>query len=68
MFEKVKVKGDDKHPLYLWLTDKNKNGWNTQEPTWNFCKYLINENGELVKFWGSSVKPMSKEVIEAINK
>jgi len=68
MFEKVHVKGEEKAPLYQWLTDKNKNGWNTQEPTWNFCKYLINENGELVKFWASSVKPMSKEVIETINK
>lgn len=68
MFEKVQVKGEGKSPLYQWLTDKNKNGWNTQEPTWNFCKYLINEKGELVKFYGSSVKPMSKEVIEAINK
>lgn len=66
MFEKVDVKGDNKHPLYDWLTNKQKNGWNTQEPSWNFCKYLINEKGELIKFYTSGVSPLSKEVIGAI--
>jgi len=66
LFEKVHVKGAEKHPLYQWLTDKSKNGWNTQEPNWNFCKYLVNEKGELVKFYASSVKPMSKDITEAI--
>lgn len=67
MFEKISVKGQDMHPLYQWLTDKDKNGWNDQEPTWNFCKYLINEKGELVKFYASAVNPMSDELIAAIN-
>lgn len=66
MFDKVNVKGADKHPLYEWLTNKDKNGWNSQAPSWNFCKYLINEKGELIKFYSSSVSPLSKEVIEAI--
>ena len=48
MFEKISVKGNDQHPLYQWLSDKNLNGWNSQAPTWNFCKYLVNEEGELV--------------------
>lgn len=66
LFEKVHVKGKEIHPLFQWLTDKNKNGWNSQEPTWNFCKYLINEKGELVKFYASNVKPLGKEIQEAI--
>ncbi|MGK7397937.1 MAG: glutathione peroxidase [Candidatus Cyclobacteriaceae bacterium M3_2C_046] len=66
MFEKISVKGEDQHPLYQWLTSKSLNGWNEQAPTWNFCKYLINENGELVKFFGSKVNPMSDEMIQAI--
>ncbi|HEX8549047.1 MAG TPA: glutathione peroxidase [Cytophagaceae bacterium] len=66
MLEKATVKGSDKHPLYQWLSDKSKNGWNDQEPKWNFSKYLINEKGELVKFYPSSVSPMSKELLEAI--
>ncbi|MCO4292316.1 glutathione peroxidase [Solitalea sp. MAHUQ-68] len=66
LFEKSSVKGDDKNVIYQWLTDKNKNGWNDQEPTWNFCKYLINEKGELVKFFPSKVKPTDSEIISML--
>jgi glutathione peroxidase len=52
MFEKVSVKGDDQHELYKWL--KEKTG---QEPTWNFCKYLVKPDGS-VKFFASKVKPL----------
>jgi glutathione peroxidase len=67
MFEKISVKGNDKHPLYQWLTDKSKNGWNEQEPTWNFCKYLINKEGKLVKFYPSRVNPLDADLIKEIN-
>jgi glutathione peroxidase len=67
MFEKVIVKGEGKHQLFKWLSDKDLNGWNVQEPSWNFCKYLVNEKGELVKFYASGVEPLSKQIIEAIN-
>jgi glutathione peroxidase len=67
LFEKVHVKGKDKHPLYQWLSDKNLNGWNDAEPNWNFAKYLVNEKGELVKFFPAKVNPMSKEILDAIN-
>jgi len=66
MFEKISVKGADKHPLYRWLSDKDLNGWNDKEPSWNFCKYFINEQGELVKFFPSSVKPMDDQIISLI--
>ncbi len=66
MFEKVHVKGDDKAPIYRWLTDPQQNGWNSQEPTWNFCKYLLNEKGELTHFFGSKVKPDSPEFMSAL--
>jgi len=52
MFEKISVKGDDQHDLYKWL--KEKTG---QEPTWNFCKYLVKPDGT-VKFFSSKVKPL----------
>ena len=57
IFERIDVKGSTKAPLYAWLTDKNKNGWCEQEPTWNFCKYLLNEQGELVEFFASKITP-----------
>ena len=62
MMEKVHVKGNNIHPVYNWLTDKDLNGWNSTKPSWNFCKYLISEEGELLKFYRSGVKPMSSEL------
>lgn len=66
MFSKISVKGDDMAPLYQWLTDKSKNGWNEEAPNWNFCKYYINEKGELMKFYASAIKPMSEELLKDI--
>jgi len=66
MFEKISVKGSDQHPLYQWLSQKDKNGWNDQAPSWNFCKYLVNENGELVKFFASGVNPFDEELLNEI--
>ena len=62
MFEKTTTKGKKQSPVYQWLTNKDFNGWNTQRPTWNFCKYLVNEQGELVGFFDSKVKPLSEEI------
>lgn len=61
MFEKVHVKGDEQAPLYKWLSDPTQNGWNKDVPSWNFCKYVINEKGELTHFFASGVKPESPE-------
>ncbi len=63
LFEKVDVKENE---LFKWLSDKDQNGWNTDAPNWNFCKYLINENGELVKFYSSSINPMSEEILKML--
>jgi glutathione peroxidase len=68
IFEKINVKGSDQSPIYAWLTDKSKNGWNEQVPTWNFCKYLINEKGELVEFFASAIKPDNAEFEKAWGK
>jgi glutathione peroxidase len=65
MMEKVSVKGDDQHPLYQWLA---KNSPNNEEPSWNFSKYLIDENGQVVAFYPSKVKPMGEEILTAIQK
>ena len=68
LFKKSKVIiGTDQNEIFKWLTQKNKNGWNEQAPTWNFCKYLIDEQGRLTHFFASSVEPSSQEVLEAIN-
>ncbi|UYZ59454.1 glutathione peroxidase [Hymenobacter latericus] len=68
LFSKVSVKGDDTAPLYKFLGDKSKNGYTDEKPTWNFCKYLINEQGQVIGFYPSKVKPMSEELVSAILK
>jgi len=68
LFKKSKVIiGTDQNEIFKWLTQKNKNGWNEQAPTWNFCKYLIDEQGRLTHFFASSVEPSSQEILAAIN-
>ena len=53
-------------PHQKWLTDKSANGWNSSKPSWNFCKYLIDEKGNLQKYYRSGVNPMSDEIIADI--
>lgn len=62
MMEKISVKGKDMHPLYKWLSTKEENGVSDDSPSWNFCKYLIDENGKLIKFFPSRVDPLSTEI------
>jgi len=62
MMEKISVKGDDMHALYKYLSSKELNGSCSDAPTWNFCKYLIDENGKVVKFFSSKVDPLSKDI------
>ena len=69
MAKKSSVKqGAEQNPVFQWLTDKNKNGWTNKKPSWNFSKYLINEEGMLVNYFDPSISPTSKEVIEAVKK
>jgi len=67
IMEKVSVTGSDADPLFKYLSDKSANGVTDEKPTWNFCKYLIDEKGKIIKFFPSKVKPMSEEIISAIN-
>ena len=60
-------KGANQNKIFEWLADSTKNGWNNQRPSWNFCKYIVDEQGRLTNFFGSSIEPFSKEIITAIN-
>jgi glutathione peroxidase len=66
LFEKSDVVGTNQNPLYQWLTHKEQNGWNDKAPSWNFCKYLINEKGELIKFYSAAINPMSDEIVNEL--
>jgi glutathione peroxidase len=63
----VVVKSEEQNNVFSWLTQKEKNGWNTKAPTWNFCKYLIDEKGNLTHFFEASVPPLGAEITHAIN-
>ncbi len=64
MFDKIDVKGKSQSPIYAWLSDKNQNGWCEKVPTWNFCKYLIDENGVLLDFFASGIEPTNEEFLK----
>ena len=60
------VKNTHQHPVFQWLSDAKKNGWNNTPPSWNFSKYLVNEQGELINYFDKAVSPLSDEVLKAI--
>ncbi len=68
LFSKVSVSGADTAPLFQFLADKKQNGAVDSAPNWNFCKYLVDENGHVVKFYKSDVKPLSPELLADISK
>lgn len=68
MAEKVSVKGDDIHPLFKYLVGEAEKMGEKDPIKWNFTKFLIDENGKLVKVFHNKVLPMSNEVVSAIAK
>ncbi len=62
LFKKAPVKENDKQPVFRWLSDATQNGWNDQEPTWNFWKYLVNPDGVLLNVYSSAVSPLGAEI------
>ncbi len=68
MMSKISVKGSDMDDVYKFLTQKSKNGLQDSEVEWNFQKYLINEQGELVKVLSPRVLPTDAEIVGWINR
>lgn len=62
------LKGSEQNEVFKWLSDSTKNGWNNKQPSWNFSKYLVSENGNLVHYFDPGVSPLSKEVTDEIEK
>lgn len=68
MFEKIQVKGQQKHPLYAWLVAGGGNQALAGDIPWNFEKFLINKNGEVIARFNYKVAPDAPEVVDAIRK
>ncbi|MCW3116604.1 MAG: glutathione peroxidase [Chitinophagaceae bacterium] len=68
MKKTVVIKANGQNSVFKWLTDSTQNGWNNKAPSWNFSKYLVNEEGVLVNYFGPAISPLSEEVLKAIKK
>ena len=61
------VKSTDQHALFKWLSDAKQNGWNEQAPSWNFSKYVIDEQGKLLGYFDPGISPLGKEFMNVLN-
>ena len=68
MMSKISVKGKDMHPVYHYLTEKAKNGLEDNKVEWNFQKYLIDENGHLVRVVSPRILPNDQSIVAWIEK
>ena len=67
LMQKSHVKKEyEQNEVFQWLSDSGKNGWCNQQPVWNFCKYLINEEGVLTHFFAQTVSPLGEEIAQAL--
>jgi len=66
MMSKISVKGKDMHPIYQFLTQKAKNGLEDNQVQWNFQKYLLDEEGFLVKVISPQTSPMDASIVDWI--
>ncbi|MEZ4948502.1 MAG: glutathione peroxidase [Saprospiraceae bacterium] len=67
MTTKINVKGKEQHPIYKWLTSKDLNGKDNYKISWNFNKFLLDEEGQLIEYYGSKVKPMDEAITKHLN-
>ena len=66
VFEKLMVKGKNADPIFRFLSNKGLNGHFKSTPRWNFHKYLIDRNGEVVDYFYPFTKPISAKIIKKI--
>ncbi len=67
MMSKITLQGKEMAGIYKFLTMKSLNGFSDNSVRWNFQKYLLDENGDLVQVFDSKVSPLSDEIVKAVN-
>jgi glutathione peroxidase len=67
IFDKDEVRGPDKQPVYRFLVDAMP-GFLFKEVSWNFEKFLVNRQGQVIERWNSMSSPVSKNVVGEIEK
>jgi glutathione peroxidase len=66
MMSKISVKGKDQDPIYRWLTSKDENGVMDAPVKWNFQKFMIDENGNLIDVVAPGTSPMTEKIVNWI--
>lgn len=66
MLQKCSTRGQNQHPVFAWLTQQKLNGRSSSRIWWNFQKYLVDENGQLIDFYYSFTKPNSRRIVRHI--
>jgi len=61
------IKADGQHEVFHWLSNKSENGWLNKQPSWNFSKYIVNEEGILTHYFDPSISPVSKKFLKALS-
>lgn len=59
-------RGTNQNPVFAWLSSRDENGWISQPPTWNFCKYLVDERGVFTAYFPPFISPLSNEMRSAL--
>ena len=69
IFEKVEVNGNDAHPIFKFIKEQKKGFMGTESIKWNFSKFLLNKNGEVIKRYGSLDVPenLENDIKELLN-
>ena len=69
LFEKINVNGPDAHPLYVWLKQEKSGLLGTRAIKWNFTKFLLGRDGEVIGRYGSTTKPaeLAADIERALN-
>jgi len=60
------ISGPSQNSIFHWLSHAEENGWLNRQPTWNFSKYLVNEEGVLTHYFDPGVSPLSNDVLKAV--
>src|SRR3954451_2720566 len=68
MMSKISVKGDEKHPLYKFLTEGKAGKEFAGDIEWNFAKFLVDRNGNVMARFASKTTPDSPQLTEAVEK
>lgn len=67
MMEKISIKGENPHPIYKWLTSSEENGVLDAKVTWNFQKFMVDEQGEVVDFLAPVKSVKNKRIMDWLN-